>query len=127
MELYQPRHLLPLGALVASQKCRRVGARSSPRPDGVWGEKNAPVVSYHGYVRALFTRPGRPLCVGCRLGICLDGGGVGTKVHANLVRMAGAKLVGWSSLACPRGGISGAPRGGVQLLLTPCVGRRTNS
>ena len=45
------------GGLLASQECRRVGARSSPRPDGVWGEKNAPVVSHHGYVRARRTSP----------------------------------------------------------------------
>ena len=36
------------GPLWASQECRRVGARSSPRPNGVWGEKNAPVVPTMG-------------------------------------------------------------------------------
>ena len=61
-------HLLPLVALVPSQECRRVGARSSPRPDGVWGEKNAPMVSHHGYVRARRTSPGRSLCVGVLVG-----------------------------------------------------------
>ena len=82
------------GGRLASQKSRRVGARSSPRPDGVWGEKNAPVVSHHGYVRARRTSPGRSLCKGCLLGNCLDGGGAGTKAHTVSIRVAGAKVVG---------------------------------
>ena len=49
---------VPLVALVVSQENRRVDTRSSARPDGVWGEKNVPVVSHHGYVRARRTRLG---------------------------------------------------------------------
>ena len=78
------------GGLLASQECRLVGARSSPRPDGAWGEKNDPVVSYHGYVRGAALDPAGTCVQGSLLGYCLDGGGAGTKVHADLVRMAGA-------------------------------------
>ena len=46
------RHLLPLGAFVASQECRRVAARSSPLPDGAWGETLALWFASHRYVRA---------------------------------------------------------------------------
>ena len=88
--------LLPLVALVASQECRGVGVRSSPRPGGVWGERNA---APHGfppwYVRARRTRPGGSLSVGVLVGKLPRRRWSGNKVHANrVVRMAGAKLVG---------------------------------
>ena len=87
----------PVGAVshVASQDTRRVDARSSPRPDGVWGEKNVPVVSHHGYVRARRTRPG------WSSGASWDA--ASTEVERELkstrtfVRVAGAAVVGWST------------------------------
>ena len=117
------RHLLPLVDLVGSQECRRVGARSSPRPDGVWGEKNAPVVPTMGMCGPAALDPAGPCAQGGLLGCCLDGGGAGTEVHAGVCPRGRRQSGGWFSLACPRGGVSRAPRGGVQLGLTPCVGR----
>ena len=111
------------GGRKASQENRRVGARSSPRPDGVWGEKNAPVVPTMGMCGPAALDPTVPVRRDAR------GGPASTEVERELKSTAevcpcGRRLSGgWSSLACPRGGISGAPRGGVQLGLTPCVGR----
>ena len=104
-----------------SQEYRRVDARSSPRPDEVWGEKNVPMVSHHGYVRARRTRPG--WSSGASWAAASTGVERELKSTAGVCPRGWRQSGGWSSLACPRGGISRAPRRGVQQRLTLCVGR----
>ena len=106
--------------LAASQEYRRVDARWSPMPDRVWGEKNVPVVSHHGYVLARRSRPGKSK--GARWDAASTHVERELKSTAHVCQHGRCQSGGWSSLVCPRGGISGASRGGVSAVAHTLLG-----
>ena len=83
------------------------------------------MVAHHGYVRARRIRPERPLCAGITIGglasteVEWEVKSIGELLSVHGQRQSGGR----SNLACPWGEVPRAPLGGVQLVLSPSVGR----